>query len=233
MEKKRLSKALAGAGVSSRRGAEELIYAGRVSVNGECVLIPQTLVDLDTDQVLFDGEPVHQEERKRYLLLNKPKGLVCSNKPGTQLQSVLDLFQNFNERLFTVGRLDVETTGLLLVTNDGEFANRVIHPSSGIQKEYLVKTTREVGPEHLKAIKAGTFVEGVYVRPLRITKVRRGTCKIVVKEGRKREVRRLFESVGLKVCDLSRIRLGNLHLGHLDLGWWRELSLAECEKVFD
>ena len=137
MEKKRLSKALAAAGVASRRACEELIFAGRVQVNGETILLPQHHIDWSRDQIHLDGEPVKNEQKKVYYLLNKPTGYICSNtRPGKQ-KIVLDLFPNTLERLFTVGRLDKETAGLLLVTNDGHFANQVIHPSSNIIKKYI------------------------------------------------------------------------------------------------
>lgn len=220
---KRLSKFLAAAGVAARRKAEELIFAGKVCVNGVVTLLPQTLVG-EGDAVECEGKRVVAPERRVYFLLNKPAGLLCSAEGS---RSVLSLFSHLPYRLFTAGRLDQETTGLLIVTNDGIFANRVIHPSFNHSKEYLAKTFEEVGDEHLRALSQGAFVEGTFVKPLRVSKVRRGTVKVVVGEGKKREVRRLFERAGLTLLSLARIRIGPLVLGNLAPGDFRALTAAE------
>ncbi len=232
--KKRLSKALAGAGVASRRACEELIFAGRVVVNGKVEKVPQTLVDLGRDHVSVDGKKIKAEDRKVYFLLNKPSGMVCSTVRKTPTSKlVLDLFEGQRLRLFTVGRLDMDTTGLILVTNDGEFANRIIHPSYNVQKEYLAKVSDEVSVDHLKTLSGGAFVEGVRIKPLSVKKVRRGTLKIIVGEGKKREVRQLLAHAGLDVKELSRIRIGSFTLGNLPLGAYRELSQKEIESVLE
>lgn len=232
MSKQRLSKILASAGVASRRASEELIFQGLVKVDGEVVKVPQTLVDVSVNQITVRGQLIHPVEEKVYYLLNKPAGHICSTRRSGQSKLVLDLFQNEGHRLFTVGRLDKDTEGLLIVTNDGHFANQVIHPSANIQKEYLVKTDQEVSHDHLIAIAQGTLVEGVFVRPIRVQKVRRGTLKIVIGEGKKREVRMLLEAAGLKVKKLIRIRLGGLHLGMLPVGEWRPLTEKEKQLIF-
>lgn len=232
--KKRLSKALAAAGIASRRECEEIIFEGRVTVNKETVLLPQTLVDLESDRVEVDGKRIAKEERKMYFLLNKPAGYLCTNAdevvPGKR---VLDLFRDIPYRLFTVGRLDKETTGLILVTNDGHFAQKVIHPSFGIKKEYLAKTAQEITPEHLKVLSEGAWVEGCFVKPHKVTKVRRGTLKIIVGEGKKREVREMLAQAGLEVRELSRIRLGSLTLNTLPIGARRELTQSEIDSFLD
>lgn len=233
MAKQRLSKIMAAAGIASRRACEELIFAGRVKVNGEVVLLPQTMVALAEDTITVNDQPLKGVESKVYYMLNKPVGYVCSNlRGGIHKKIVLDLFEEEGHRLFTVGRLDKDTEGLILVTNDGHFANRVIHPSSNIQKEYLAKTNQEITHEHLVALSQGTLVEGVFVKPVRVSKVRRGTVKVVITEGKKREVRVLLEAVGLEVKELVRIRLGGLHLGNLPVGSWRPLSENEKELIF-
>lgn len=232
MSKQRLSKALAAAGVASRRASEELIFSGLVKVNGEIVKVPQTLVDLAIDRVTVRDQIIQQVESKVYYLLNKPVGYICSTRRSGQSKLVLDLFQDEGHRLFTVGRLDKDTAGLLVVTNDGHFANEVIHPSADIQKEYLVKTDQEVTHDHLVAIGHGTLVEGVFVKPIRVEKVRRGTIKVVIGEGKKREVRLLLDAAGLKVDSLIRIRLGGLHLGALPVGAWRPLTEKEKKLIF-
>jgi 23S rRNA pseudouridine2605 synthase len=230
--RKRLSKALAAAGVASRRHCEELIFAGKVTVNGATIKIPQTLVCWENDVILVDGQKVKGEEKKFYYILNKPKGYICSNARVGTKKIVLDLFKKVTERLFTVGRLDRDTTGLILVTNDGHFANKVIHPSSNLSKEYIVKTGQEISHEHLLAISKGALVEDTWIRPVKIAKIRKGTLKVVVKEGKKREVRILVESAGLTIVSLSRVRIGGLLLGDLAEGKYRELSDTEKQILF-
>lgn len=226
--KKRLSKVLSAAGIASRRACETLIFEGRVAVNGIQVLVPQTLVEEETDHITVDEKPLSRREKKVYFLINKPAGFLCTSlRPKPQSKLVLDLFGDLPFRLFTVGRLDKDTTGLLIVTNDGIFANRVIHPSYNITKEYLAKTSQEICVEHLERLSKGARVDGIWVKPTKIQKVRRGTLKITVKEGRRREVRKLLESVGLTIIELARIRIGPLTLGSLPLGAWRELSESE------
>ena len=232
MSKQRLSKALSGAGVASRRACEELIFQGLVKVNGQVTKVPQTLVDLEVDSISVKDQSIKKIEDKVYYLLNKPVGFICSTRGGGQSKLVLDLFRDEGHRLFTVGRLDKDTEGLLIVTNDGQFANQVIHPSANIHKEYLVKTDQEVTHEHLVAIGHGTLVEGVFVKPIRVEKVRRGTLKVVIGEGKKREVRLLLDAAGLKVKSLTRIRLGGLHLGALEVGAWRPLTEKEKQLIF-
>lgn len=223
---------MAAAGVASRRACETLIFDGKVKVNGEVTLLPQTMVD-DKDKILVNGKSITKAEEKVYFMLNKPKGYICSNTKTTKSKIVMEIFAEEGERLFTVGRLDKDTEGLLLVTNDGHFANKVIHPSANIHKEYLAKTDHEITPEHLETISAGAEVEGTFVKPIRISKVRRGTVKVTVAEGKKREVRILLEAAGLEVKELTRIRIGGLHLGTLPLGQYRPLSEREKKMIFE
>ncbi len=233
MEKKRLSKALAAAGIASRRASEELIFAGRVQVNGETTKVPQTLVNWEMDRISVDGEQVSGEQKKIYYMLNKPDGFICTNiRPGKK-KIVLDLFPEVPERLFTVGRLDKETTGLLLVTNDGHFANKVIHPSSNVIKEYIVKTFQEIDLEHLQTLMEGARVDDKWVRPVSVAKIRRGTFRICVKEGKKHEVRIIAERAGLKITELNRIRIGSLVLGPLPLGEFRTLTDRDKSLIFE
>ncbi len=230
MTKQRLSKVLASAGIASRRACETLIFDGKVSVNGEIVTIPQTPVCLDEDDVRVESTRIKSAEEKVYYLLNKPRNYVCSNSPLGRKKLVIDLFPT-DHRLFTVGRLDRDTTGLLIVTNDGHFAQKIIHPSSNVEKEYLVKVTSHITHDHLVGISRGGMVEGAFVKPVRVTKMRKGTLKVVVKEGRKREVRVLVEKAGLEIRELSRIRIGGLHLGPLSEGSYRPLTAAEKEAI--
>lgn len=232
MEKKRLSKALAAAGIASRRACEEVIFGGRVQVNGTTVLVPQTLVDWENDEIRVDGERVSGEQKKIYYMLNKPDGYICSSARLGKKTIVLDLFPE-ELRLFTVGRLDRETTGLLLVTNDGHFANKVIHPSSNVIKEYIVKTSQEITPEHLDTLREGARVDDKWIRPVSVQKIRKGNFRVCVKEGKKHEVRIIAERAGLKIDELTRVRIGGLLLGNLPLGAYRILTDKDKKLIFE
>ena len=232
-DKNRLSKILAQCGIASRRAAEELIFSGKVSVNGLIVRVPQTFVSLDDDEICVHGTPLSRPQDKVYYLLNKPTGYICTSKRPGSKKIVTDIFAHLPYRLFTVGRLDRETSGLLIVTNDGHFANQVIHPSKGVDKEYLVKSVQEITADHLIEISKGALVEGVWVKPKKITKVRKGTLKIVIMEGKKREVRNLVEKAGLTILSLERIRIGGLHLGTLPLGTYREMTQRDKDLLFE
>ncbi len=228
--KKRLSKYLAEAGIASRRACEELIFAGRIRVNGRTVL-EQTLVGHE-DEIEVDGELIGRAPEKVYYILNKPRGVICSHEQRYYPKRVVDMFGPEASRLFTVGRLDKDTSGLILVTNDGHFAQRVIHPSANIQKEYIGKVHRDLNADHLKIISEGTWVEGVMVKPVKVVKMRRNTVKVVVSEGKKREVRHLLENADLEVLELKRTRIGGLILGVLETGAFRSLSAKEMEAIF-
>lgn len=223
----RLSKTLAAAGIASRRACEELIFDGKVTVNGKVVVKPQTLVSLEKDEITVSGSPVKNPQEKVYYILNKPKGYICSNVRIGRKKLVIDLFQDLPYRLFTVGRLDRDTTGLLIVTNDGHYAQNIIHPSKGLSKEYLVKTIQEISPEHLATISKGALIERTWIKPQRVVKMRRGTIKVTVSEGKKREVRILVQKAGLEIVSLHRIRIGGLTLGNIPEGAWRPLSEKE------
>jgi len=210
-----------------------LIFAGRVQVNGAVIKIPQTLVDWQQDLIHVDAQPVQGEHKKVYYMLNKPVGYICSNvRPGRK-PIVLDLFPQADKRLFTIGRLDKDTTGLLLVTNDGHFAHRVIHPSSNIIKEYIVKAAQEITPAHLATLSEGARVDEKWVRPVSVQKVRKGTFRILVKEGKKHEVRIIAERAELKVLELTRVRIGSLVLGSLPEGEFRSLDETDMRLIFE
>lgn len=228
--KKRLSKALAAAGIASRRAAETMIEEGRVLVNGHVVKVPQTLVEWGKDKIKVDGSYVKGEEEKVAFVLNKPRGFICTSAADKK-KRVIDLFDPDLGRLFTVGRLDRDTAGLLIVTNDGHFANQLIHPSSNIEKEYLAKVDREVMHTDLLKISKGCMIEHVFVKPKRVAKVRKGTLKVVVAEGKKREVRVMLEKAGFEVRELTRIRLGHLVLSRLPEGHFRELTNRDRELL--
>ncbi len=223
--KQRLSKVLAWAGVASRRKCEELIIEGHVKVNGKKVLIPQTLVDLDEDEIFCDKIQIKKEISKIYFAFNKPIGFECTH--DLRRKSIYTFFQDIKTRLFSIGRLDKDTSGLMIVTNDGHFAHRVAHPSFEVEKEYLVKVNKEITHDDLVRLSCGAFIEHVFVRPKSVHKVRKGTLKITIVEGRKREVRHLMKEAGFEVISLKRIRIGDLFLGKLPEGARKSLQISD------
>ncbi|KAM3230519.1 hypothetical protein ACQJBY_060975 [Aegilops geniculata] len=232
-EPQRLAKVLAAAGVASRRTSEELIFQGKVTVNGSVCTAPQTKVDISKDSIYVNGNRISKKlPPKLYFAVNKPKGYICSSGEEKSVISLLnDYLKGWNKlqpgvpkpRLFTVGRLDVATTGLIIVTNDGEFAQKVSHPSSNITKEYVVTIDGAVHKKHLVAISGGTVIDGVKVVPDLVEPLdaqadtKRTRLKIVVHEGRNHEVRELVQNAGLKVYALKRVRIGRFRLPS-DLG---------------
>lgn len=246
----RLSKVLAAAGVASRRSCEELIFDGRVTVNGAVCNTPQTRVDPKTDMIYVNGNRLPKKlPPKVYLALNKPKGYICSSGEN-QNKSVISLFNDYMKswdkrnpwqpkpRLFTVGRLDVATTGLIIVTNDGEFAQKISHPSSGLSKEYIATIDGAVHKRHLLAISEGTIVDGVHCTPEAVELLpqqpdkSRARLRIVVHEGRNHEVRELVKSAGLQIYSLKRIRIGAFRLPHdLLFGKHIELKAAQLKAL--
>lgn len=229
--KSRLSKFLSNAGIGSRRTCEKLIYNKRITVNGKIITQPYFQID-PLDSVLLDKNPVHTQKKHYYLMLNKPKGYVCSHKRRCQEKLVYDLAADIPARLFSLGRLDKNTQGLIILTNDGSFAHKVIHPSSHVSKEYLVKTSSEISSDHLKTISHGCKIQGKWVTPKRVVKVRRGTLKIVVQDGLKHEVRLLVAHAGLNILELKRIRIGGLCLNTLREGSYLHLNENHLNQIF-
>lgn len=229
----RLAKVLARAGIASRRKAEEIITEGRVRVNGKQIFLPQEMVDAEKDSILVDGKKITTTPQLRYFVLHKPKGVICTSDPKVKKRAI-DLLPvgNSSLRLFTIGRLDKDTEGLLLITNDGSFAHRLMHPSFQIEKEYVAKVDRELTHEHLVSISKGCHIEGSFIRPKKVHKVRKGTVRITVIDGKKHEVRQLVEHAGCEILSLTRIRIGALSLGKLPKGAFYELSKQDVQKLF-
>jgi 23S rRNA pseudouridine2605 synthase len=222
----RLNKFLSSSGISSRRGVEKIIFEKKVKINGYVVDQPQKKIDSTKDLITVNNVVI-RPEKKVYYLLNKPRGYVCSNsRIHPQEKIINDLFPS-SSRLFTIGRLDKTTVGLLLVTNDGDFAQRIIHPSNNLSKEYLIKTKQLITAEHLLTISSGIFIYKKLIKPVVVKKVRKSTFKIVIKEGKKHEVRLFCEKAGLEIILLKRIRLGPFQLGSIQEGTYRELTEKE------
>jgi 23S rRNA pseudouridine2605 synthase len=229
--KQRLQVFLAHAGVASRRAGETLIQAGRVAVNGEQVRIPGTCV-FPGDRVEVDGVLVQPEEQIHYLALNKPAGYICAASDPQGRPLALDLLPPHKERLYNVGRLDLRSSGLLFFTNDGSFAARLGHPGAGIEKEYLVESTVPVSDAVIAEFLAGVLVEGEWYTAKRIERLGRKTIKVVLVEGKNREIRRVFSHFHLHAETLRRVRIGPVLLGDLAEGASRVLAKTELEELY-
>lgn len=230
----RLQKHLAQCGVASRRAAEQMIAAGRVMVNGTVVTQMGALVE-PGDQVLVDGQPVHLEEEKHYLLYHKPMGEVTTVSDPEGRPTVLDKFRDYPVRLYPVGRLDYDSEGLLLLTNDGDVAQRMLHPSREVEKVYLAKVSNRLAPEAEKRLQEGVWLNGRKTAPakVRILKYDAFSTSVLVTihEGRNRQVRRMFETVGHQVVLLRRVQFGPLKLGDVKRGQWRPLTDEEVRLL--
>jgi 23S rRNA pseudouridine2605 synthase len=231
----RLNRFLARAGVSSRRAADELITAGRVAVNGAVVRELATTVDPDADTVEFDGRRVELPSTRTYVALNKPVGCVVTLSDPQGRPTVADLIADVGAAVVPVGRLDARTEGLLILTDDGELAHRVTHPSFELDKVYEVVARGVLSEESRRRLESGVELDGRVTSPARVTV--RSTARhttvatIVIHEGRKRQVRRMFEAVGHPVRALRRLSVGPIELGDLRPGTWRRLAEAEVHAL--
>lgn len=236
MTAERLQKVLAAAGVASRRHSEEFILAGRVSVNGQTVTELGTKVDPERDQVSLDGRLLQSAVTHRYYAFNKPRGYLTTATDDRGRATIFDIFGSTGERVFTVGRLDKDSEGLLLLTNDGNLAFRMTHPRYGVEREYRVFLAGETTLESIARLKRGTIVEGERVTPVRVeleesTEDLRMWVRMVLTEGRKREVREICQAAGYTVLRLVRTRYGAIHLGGLLTGKSRALTVNEVTAL--
>ncbi|HTY10639.1 MAG TPA: pseudouridine synthase [Bacteroidota bacterium] len=225
----RLNRFIAMAGISSRRKAEELILSGEVTVNKKVVTDLSTKVSPSTDHVAVSGRPIVIQEHLVYILLNKPKDYITTARDEKNRKTVFDLVQT-RERIFPVGRLDRNTTGVLLFTNDGELAYRLMHPSHQVQKSYHVELTSSVEQKDVEKIKKGVHIEGGKTAPARVDSIpgtKNKNIVVTIHEGRNRQVRRMLESLGYEVKRLDRIEYAGLTADGLRRGGWRYLSKPE------
>jgi 23S rRNA pseudouridine2605 synthase len=233
----RLQKVLAAAGVGSRRACEVMISEGRVEVNGNLVTELGTRVDPDRDVIRVDGSRIPPPRRHAYLVLNKPRGVVSTLSDPQGRRTVADFVVGRRHRLFHVGRLDTDTEGLLILTNDGEFAHRLAHPSYEIPKTYLAEVSGVVSPATLKRLRGGIHLGDGPVKPGNVALVDTGAdrslIKITLHEGRQHIVRRTMEAVGHPVRRLSRIGIGPVRLGNLRVGELRDLTQEELGALLD
>jgi pseudouridine synthase len=234
MVEERLQRALARAGLASRRACEELIAAGRVTLNGTVASLGAR-VDAERDEVKVDGTTVNLDPNVRYYALNKPRGVITTMHDPQGRADITSLLPTDGPRVFPVGRLDRDSEGLLLLTNDGELANRLMHPRFGIEKEYLAEVTGGPTERRLARLRSGIELED---GPARVVRVRivdrskgRASLRVVMNEGRKREVRRLLAAVDLPVVRLVRLRVGPVRLGGLAPGALRPLEPEEVRAL--
>ena len=231
----RLQKYLASCGVASRRAAEKMITDGRITVNGKIISELGTQVDELNDLVLVDGKPVHPEEEKHYIAYNKPAGEVTTVHDPEGRATVLDRFRDYPVRLYPVGRLDYDSEGLLLLTNDGDLMNRLLHPSYEIPKSYLTRVSNRVSEEDIRRLRKGVTIDGRTTSPAEVRLVRYDAFStellITIHEGRNRQVRKMISAVGHQVVRLKRVRFGPVILGDLPSGMWRHLTEDEIRKL--
>jgi pseudouridine synthase len=232
----RLNKFLAHAGVCSRREADRWIAEGRVSVNGKAVMEVGEKIDPGRDKVAVNGRPVKaEEERAVYILMNKPAGRVVSVKDPFGRPTVLDLLGRLPVRVYPVGRLDLDTEGVLLLTNDGDLALKLTHPRYGAGKTYEVRVEGDPSDADLDKVRNGIFLEGRRTAPARVQVLRRGHrrthLRVEIHEGRKREIRKLFDAVGFPVEALTRVDFAGLTLEGLKPGEWRYLGGGEVRRL--
>ncbi len=227
---------MAQAGIGSRRKCESLITAGRVSINGKRITKMGQVADPTKDSIYCDGEPI-KRQKKIYYLLNKPRGVVCTNVKGSRDPRAIDLLSNIEQRIYTVGRLDKESEGLIIITNDGELANRLSHPRYGIEKTYMVEVKGRVTDESIRVLKKGIWVSEGKALPARVKVVYRkfkySVLELVLREGKNREIRRILAKIDHPVVSLRRIKIGPLKMSHsLKIGKYRSLSKAEVESLY-
>lgn len=236
MEKVRLQKYIAQSGVTSRRKAEDLIKAGLVEVNGKTVLEPWFMVD-DSDDVRINNKPISLEKKMVYIMLNKPEGYITTVKEQFSRKTVLDLIEGVQERINPVGRLDYDTSGLLLLTNDGEFTYRLTHPKYEVSKVYIAIVKGTPNRAEIEKFENGLKIEDYVTSPTKLNiKKKSGntsTLEITIHEGRNRQVRKMCEAIGHPVIKLKRISIGKVTIGSLPSGKWRYLTREEVDSLLN
>ncbi len=232
----RLNKFLASCGIASRRKCDELILSGAVKIHG--AVVNQLGVDVgESDKVEYNGKSLSLKEDYVYYIFNKPKGCVTTSQDDRGRKTVLDYFANVPNRIFCVGRLDYNTTGLLILTNDGEFANNVAHPQKHISKTYIVSIRGGITASEIQKLQDGVVIDGRRTLPAKIRVVEdRGNAtqlEVIIFEGRNREVRKMFESIGKLIISLERVKIGNLCLGDLAKGEYKKVFKSIIEKCLN
>ena len=234
MRKKTLDRVISQAGIGSRKEARQWIGAGRVAVDGKKIQTPDEWVDPERQRVTLDGKPL-RAAKKIYLLLYKPKGYVTTYKDPDGRPTVYDLLKDVPEKVFSAGRLDLNSTGLLIFTNDGEFADRITSPESHVPKTYLVKASILLSDDQLDQLRRGVALADGPTRPAEVKRVRDSGhytfFEITITEGRNRQVRRMVETLGAKVLKLVRTEIGSIRIGELQIGKYRPLTEQEIRGL--
>lgn len=230
----RLNKFLSSCGVASRRHSDELIAQGRVFVNGKVVTSVGTTINEKKDKVVFDGKELSLPSSFVYIKLNKPKGYICSASDEKGRKTIYSLIDT-DERLFSIGRLDYDTEGLIILTNDGDFANKISHPSYSIEKEYQVTIEGKILESELAVMRKGAVVDGERMPPAKVKLIsadeKTSKISVVIDEGQNRQVRRMFEAIGRVIILLKRVRIGGVRLGGLSRGEYRDLREDELNNL--
>ena len=234
----RLQRYIAMSGAASRRKAEELIEAGRVKVNDQTVREQGIKVEIGADKILLDGQSLEIVNKNYYIMLNKPEGYVSTVKDQFDRPTVIDLLsEEIRTRIFPVGRLDYETEGLLLLTNDGDFTYRVTHPKFEMEKTYIATIGNGLTVSGINSLRRGVKIDDYKTSPAEVeildSQPGATVVKIIIHEGRNRQVRKMFEAVGVKVKHLKRVAVGKVELGNLPLGRWRHLTSHEVNYLMN
>jgi pseudouridine synthase len=226
----RLQKIISQAGVASRRAAERLMLEGRVTVNGQTIRELGTKADLASDDIRVDGRRIRLPERRRYLLLNKPRGYVTTRSDPQRRPTVIDLLAGMSEYVYPVGRLDFDSEGLLILTNDGDLAARLTHPRHGVPRVYEARVLGVPDARDLERLTSGVVIDGRRTEPADVRLIK-GTLIITVREGRNRQVRKMCEAIGHPVTRLTRVAIGPIRDDRLKSGRWRELGPEEVRRL--
>lgn len=231
----RIQKYIADAGIASRRASEKLIAAGKVKINKRTAKIGDKIDPTAKDKVTVNGIEIKAERKKYYIMLNKPRGFVTTMHDEKNRKCVADLVKDIPARVYPIGRLDKDSEGLLLLTNDGHFANRIMHPSHNIYKTYRVTVRPAISEEQLISLSLGITIDNIKCVPKNISIIKetpdRTVLEFILNQGKNREIRKMCEKAHLTVLRLKRTKIGNLKLGMLKLGKWRELTKAEINSI--
>ena len=225
----RINKYIASCGVCSRRKAEEYVLSGRVKVN-DIIIKDLAYKVKEEDIIKIDDNIINKEEKKVYIMLNKPKGYVTTSHEQFGRKSVLDLIDE-DVRVYPIGRLDMYTEGLLLLTNDGDFANKLMHPKNKIDKKYIVTSKEKITQNQKELLESGVNIGDYITRPAKVNILTNNQFEIIISEGKNRQVRRMCEAVRVNLTNLKRIQIGNINLGNLQTGKYRYLSDEEIKSI--
>lgn len=231
MEEMRINKYIALCGICSRRAADELINLGKVKINDKVVTELGSKVN-NTDIIKINDKIINLEKQKIYVILNKPKGYVTTSKEQFKRKSILDLVP-LKERIYPVGRLDMYSEGLIILTNDGAFANKVMHPSNHIAKTYLVTLNKEIEKSHVTRLENGIDIGEHITSKAIVKKLNKNTIEIIIFEGKNRQIRRMCEAIGYKVLNLKRVAIGKVTLGNLKSGEYKKTTYDDIKLVFE